>query len=149
MRKWGGNLETKIIQYPRGNNKGGVLDTDICPTITASRFEQNTFIGGVYTKASETHQRGVLEGASRAIKAEQHDAGVAYEIEGEQVGVRKLTPIECWRLMGWDDEDFYKAKNALNEKFYKGNDKSNSQLYKQAGNGIVVDVLEDLIGQML
>ena len=46
--------------------------------------------------------------------------------------IRKLTPKECWRLMGFDDEDFCKAE-AVN---------SNSQLYKQAGNSIVVDVLE-------
>ena len=45
--------------------------------------------------------------------------------------IRKLTPKECWRLMGFDDEDFYKAE-AVN---------SNSQLYKQAGNSIVVDVI--------
>lgn len=46
--------------------------------------------------------------------------------------IRRLTPLECWRLMGIDDEDFYKAKNAGT---------SDSQLYKQAGNAIVVDVL--------
>lgn len=46
--------------------------------------------------------------------------------------IRKLTPLECWRLMGIKDEDFYKAKNA---------GISNAQLYKQAGNAIVVDVL--------
>lgn len=45
--------------------------------------------------------------------------------------IRKLTPLECWRLMGQTDEMFYKAK-AVN---------SDSQLYKQAGNSIVVDVL--------
>ena len=48
--------------------------------------------------------------------------------------IRKLTPKECWRLMGFDDEDFYKAE-AVN---------SNSQLYKQAGNSIVVDVIEKI-----
>lgn len=37
--------------------------------------------------------------------------------------IRKLTPKECWRLMGFDDEDFYKAQSTGN---------SNSQLYKQA-----------------
>ena len=37
--------------------------------------------------------------------------------------VRKLTPLECWRLMSFDDEDFYKAQSTGN---------SNSQLYKQA-----------------
>lgn len=46
--------------------------------------------------------------------------------------IRKLTPKECWRLMGFEDVDFDKAKSA---------GVSNSQLYKQAGNSIVVDVL--------
>ena len=45
--------------------------------------------------------------------------------------IRKLTPKECWRLMGFTDEQFYKAEKV----------NSNSQLYKQAGNSIVVDVL--------
>jgi DNA (cytosine-5)-methyltransferase 1 len=46
--------------------------------------------------------------------------------------IRKLIPLECWRLMGFKDEDFYKAKDAK---------VSDTQLYKQAGNSIVVDVL--------
>lgn len=46
--------------------------------------------------------------------------------------IRKLTPRECWRLMGFSDEDFDKAKAA---------GISDTQLYKQAGNSIVVDVL--------
>ena len=50
----------------------------------------------------------------------------------EGVRVRKLIPLECWRLMGFADIDFNKAKAA---------GVSNSQLYKQAGNSIVVDVL--------
>ena len=49
--------------------------------------------------------------------------------------IRKLTPKECFRLMGFDDEDFEKAE-AVN---------SNTQLYKQAGNSIVVDVAEELL----
>ena len=55
--------------------------------------------------------------------------------------VRKLTPKECWRLMGFEDDDFENARNRMNENLYKGNDRSSSQLYKQAGNSIVVDVL--------
>lgn len=43
--------------------------------------------------------------------------------------------------MGFTDEDFEKAKDALNNSFYGGRDKSSSQLYKQAGNSIVTDVL--------
>lgn len=45
--------------------------------------------------------------------------------------IRKLTPLECWRLMGFTDEEFHKAETV----------NSNTQLYKQAGNSIVVDVL--------
>lgn len=52
---------------------------------------------------------------------------------------RKLTPLECWRLMGFDDEDFRKAE-AVN---------SNTQLYKQAGNSIVVNVLEEILKNLL
>lgn len=58
--------------------------------------------------------------------------------------IRKLTPLECFRLMGFDDEDYYKARTSLEQVFYKGNDKSNSQMYKQAGNSIVVNVLEEI-----
>lgn len=49
--------------------------------------------------------------------------------------IRKLTPRETWRLMGFDDEHFQRATDA---------GISNSQLYKQAGNSIVVDVLEHI-----
>lgn len=64
-------------------------------------------------------------------------------------GIRKLTPKECFRLMGFTDEDFIKAKQSLNNTFYKGKDKSDSQLYKQAGNSIVVSVLENIFKQLL
>ena len=52
----------------------------------------------------------------------------------ESIRVRKLIPKECWRLMGFDDEDFDKAQKV----------NSNTQLYKQAGNSIVVNVLESI-----
>lgn len=53
--------------------------------------------------------------------------------------IRKLTPLECWRLMGFSDEDFQKAEEV----------NSNSQLYKQAGNSIVKNVLIAIFGQMI
>ena len=53
--------------------------------------------------------------------------------------IRKLTPKECWRLMGFDDTDFDKAEKVC----------SNTQLYKQAGNSIVVNVLEGILGNLL
>lgn len=51
--------------------------------------------------------------------------------------IRKLTPRECWRLMGVKDEQFDKI-----------HDISNSQLYKMAGNSIVVDVLMAIFKNM-
>ena len=53
--------------------------------------------------------------------------------------IRKLTPKEVWRLMGFDDEDFEKAAKV----------NSNTQLYKQAGNSIVVNVLEAILNNLL
>ena len=54
--------------------------------------------------------------------------------------IRKLTPKECYRLMGFSDEDFEKSESVPT---------SNTQLYKQAGNSIVVDVLEEIFCMML
>jgi DNA (cytosine-5)-methyltransferase 1 len=54
--------------------------------------------------------------------------------------IRKLTPKECFRLQGFSDDDFEKARESLNNTFYKGKDRSSSQLYKQAGNSICVTV---------
>lgn len=50
--------------------------------------------------------------------------------------IRRLTPRECWRLMDFTDEQFDKAKSA---------ELSDTQLYKQAGNSIVVSVLEQIM----
>ena len=46
--------------------------------------------------------------------------------------IRKLIPLECFRLMGFEDKDFY---------ILKENGISDTQCYKMAGNSIVVDVL--------
>lgn len=53
--------------------------------------------------------------------------------------IRKITPREYWRLMGFDDADFDKAAEV----------NSNTQLYKQAGNSIVVNVLEAILRNLL
>lgn len=52
--------------------------------------------------------------------------------------IRKLTPKECWRLQGVKDEDFEKAERV----------NSNSQLYKQAGNGVSVNVVMAILAQL-
>lgn len=60
------------------------------------------------------------------------------EGKSESIRIRKLTPLECWRLMDFDDADYDAAAKVNSE----------SQLYKQAGNSIVVNVLVAIFGQM-
>ena len=59
-------------------------------------------------------------------------------MNGEQYAIRKLTPKECMRLMGFDDEDYEKQSKVV----------SSAQIYKQAGNGIVVNVLEAIFREL-
>lgn len=67
------------------------------------------------------------ENISQCLTEPHHNSQRLYD----GLRIRKLTPKECWRLMGFNDEDFEKAEKV----------NSNTQLYKQAGNSIVVDVL--------
>lgn len=92
------------------------------------------------------------DGTARTIKARYYKTSVANMIRTGSHGstgvmaefsdsdwrIRKLTPRECWRLMGFFDSDFDRVKNM-----------SNTQLYKQAGNSICVPVLERLLLKLL
>ena len=78
------------------------------------------------------HAKEVLSpaGLCRTICAQSNNTLTKIK-EPASLRIRKLTPKECWRLMGFDDTDVENAAKVC----------SNSQLYKQAGNSIVVDVL--------
>lgn len=58
----------------------------------------------------------------------------------KRLRIRKLTPLECWRLMAFEDADFLNAK---------ASGVSDSQLYKQAGNSIVCSVLVEIFRKLL
>ena len=88
---------------------------------------------GVYIDRPAT-KRGVVKSQMiPTIKTSGYDVGVAI-ITDKQKGIRRLTPLESWRLMGIDDEDFYKAQSVV----------SNTRLYRQSGNAVVVNVLVEL-----
>lgn len=101
------------LSYPSSKTRRGRVQEcgTICPTITAT----------------ETGVRKI----DKITNKENHiiDSTV---VDKTQYRIRKLTPKECWRLMGFSDDAFEKAKNA---------GISNAQLYKQAGNSIVTHVL--------
>src|SRR5699024_5237937 len=96
-------------------------------TLTA-QDKHGVMLGGLYTNASKDFQRPPLKNLSRTIKSNKHDAAIT-----DGFRIRKLTPLECCRLQGFTDEQFYKAKNE---------GVSNSQLYKQAGNSVSVPVIK-------
>ena len=81
---------------------------------------------------STTRRGRVQKGMSQTLTTDDTKAVVVLY---KGLRLRKLTPLECWRLMGFTDEQFYKAEQV----------NSNTQLYKQAGNSIVVDVLVALL----
>jgi len=62
------------------------------------------------------------------------DAANSMAIE-KQNKIRRLTPLECWRLQGFTDEEFWKAQKV----------NSDTQLYKQAGNSITVNVMVEIL----
>ena len=85
---------------------------------------------GVNISGRMKYQRGnVQKEMTQTLMANGSERGVVTP----DMRIRKLTPRECWRLMGFGDEDFDKAKAVPT---------SDTQLYKQAGNSIVVNVLE-------
>lgn len=63
---------------------------------------------------------------------------VWYEKYQCYIAIRRLTPKECFRLQGWTDDYFEKAAFV----------NSDSQLYKQAGNGVTVNVIEAIAERM-
>lgn len=52
--------------------------------------------------------------------------------KNNELCARKITPLECWRVQGFSDKDYYKALSIVGER----------KLYKQAGNSIAVSVIE-------
>ncbi|WAX23936.1 methyltransferase [Latilactobacillus phage TMW 1.46 P1] len=112
----GGNREPKILVkeatkrgYAEGYAEGYEGDS-----VNISQPNSKTRRGRVGKQVANTLETGINQG-----------------VVTEELFIRKLTPLECWRLQGFADEQFYKAK-AVN---------SNSQLYKQAGNSVSVPVV--------
>lgn len=139
-----------------------VYDTDgITPTLTAGMSHEKSIpriiekvkikqatkegyaemkIGGVCDLSfpeSETRRGRVQEGGDVCPTLTAQNNEIC-RIE-TRYRIRKLTPKECWRLMGFTDEDFEKAASV----------NSNTQLYKQAGNSIVVNCLEGIFSNLI
>jgi DNA (cytosine-5)-methyltransferase 1 len=106
------------------------------PDKTKSGFAIAEVGDGIYIDRPHQKRGVVQKGMIQTLKTTvSSSVGVVLN----DLKIRKLTPKECWRLMGIDDEDFEKAQKVC----------SNSQLYKQAGNAIVVNVFENILREMI
>lgn len=128
-------LEEKQIVAMRGRNPENPSDRR-AGIETEQRLEPNG-IGMSNTLTSVQKDNLVLETESVSSMVEKW----IWKIKDQfyRIRIRKLTPRECWRLMGFSDQDFDKAASV----------NSNTQLYKQAGNSIVKDVLMAVFREMI
>src|SRR5699024_7570907 len=126
--------ESVNISFPDSETRRGRVGKQTANTLLTGE-EQAVVLGGIYTNVSKELQRGPLKGLSSTLKSNKNDAGIT-----DGLRIRKLTPLECWRLQGFTDEQFYKAKN---------DGVSNSQLYKQAGNSVSVPVIKAIAERLL
>lgn len=139
------------LSYPDSKTRRGRVQDNgnTCPTITATetgicriepkeRFfkqaletlNENDCNSGDTINAFNKHVD--KSGCSPTLTTRPEGFKTAILPVTDDIRIRKLTPKECFRLMGFSDENFDAAQKV---------GISNSQLYKQAGNSIVVDVL--------
>lgn len=133
------------IRTFKDNICGSLRTIDACGNKCVIKVKEATKLGykeaydgdGVNISSRMKYQRGNVqkESIQTLTTSGGNDRGVILN----DLRIRKLTPKECWRLMGFDDEDFEKAVKV----------NSNTQLYKQAGNSIVVNVLEAILKELL
>ncbi|WP_416887506.1 DNA (cytosine-5-)-methyltransferase [Mediterraneibacter gnavus] len=139
------------LSYPDSKTRRGRVQDNgnTCPTITATetgicRIEpkERFFKQAIDTLNENDCEPGdTINAFNKHVDKSGYSPTLTTRPEGfktailpvtDNIRIRKLTPKETFRLMGFSDKDFDAAQNA---------GISNSQLYKQAGNSIVVDVL--------
>jgi len=106
-------------------------NASLCPTdntIEVIQLNKSKESGGV--QPYQQNRIYDINGLSPALPAELGGER-SHNINTKKI--RRLTPLECWRLQGFRDEDFFSIK-----------DVSDTQLYKQAGNSITVNVLMEI-----
>ena len=131
--------QISVIGQLKGGEKGRVVDRDgIGYTLTATDYKDPLKIAEpVIVGSMQAHAAVKTDGICPTLTEAMGMGGGQVPVHTYGVRIRKLTPRECWRLMGFLDEEFDRVHGI-----------SNSQLYKQAGNSIVVNVLSALLSQL-
>ncbi|WP_373797443.1 DNA cytosine methyltransferase [Jeotgalibaca porci] len=115
------------LQFPDSKTRRGRVGTQLANTLQASGANQGVLVSQK-TGIRETNQANTIDANYfKGLGNNQQRTGVT-----NGFSIRKLTPRECWRLQGFPDWAFDRAREV----------NSNSQLYKQAGNSVTVNVIE-------
>jgi DNA (cytosine-5)-methyltransferase 1 len=126
----------------KDQNTIGALTPNIgnsAPRNSYKLIENNRAITAIIGNAQKNCYKGDGSISPTLVSAMGMGGGQVPMMTFENLRIRKLTPKECYRLMGFTDSDFEKATSVI----------SNSQLYKTAGNSIVVDVIYYLFKEMI
>ena len=107
-------------------------------SINLSIPDSKTRRGRVGKQLANTLDTSCNQGIFVQVENELTVYAIWYEKYQCYIAIRKLTPKECFRLQGWTDDYFEKAKFV----------NSDSQLYKQAGNGVTVNVVRAIGDKM-
>ena len=152
-----------IFEPKKGDWKSGkmTIDTNIAKTINARVFKMGAADTDNYITVDNKYylskkkieylkrtsttsfninqniEQDNIKDCSRTITSGYFKSGRTEQYINEKTTkkIRRLTPLECWRLQGFTDEEFYKAQKV----------NSDTQLYKQAGNSITVNVMTAIL----
>ena len=118
------------VSYPTSKTRRGRVGKQVAQTLQAGEVNQ-----GVVIDDTQGYD-GVRTYKSISPTLRSSRSGLKTI---DNLRIRKLTPLECWRLQSFTDEQFYKAKDS---------GVSNSQLYKQAGNAVTVNVVDAITKEL-
>lgn len=110
-----------------------IYDNGYMPTLRSERFGLKVGLG-IEGERMNKEDNGKYPGIYVQLSDDCTVYAIWYPKYECYIAIRKLTPKECFRLQGWDDEYFEKAQLV----------NSDSQLYKQAGNGVTVNVVYEI-----
>ena len=134
----GSGNEPKVALPIREAVSAGYAEAHEGDSINLTMPDSQTRRGRIGKQCAQTLDCACNQGILVKLSDNNTVYAVWYEKYQCYIAIRKLTPKECFRLQGWTDDYFEKAAFV----------NSDSQLYKQAGNGVTVDVVAEIGKQM-
>ncbi len=120
------------------DKKRGTVQKEMIPTLKTS-LDIGVVTKEIIIGSTQKHAAVSENGIVPTLTSSTGIGGGHVPMHNYDLKIRKLTPKECWKLMGFNEEEFEKAARV----------NSNAQLYKQAGNSIVVNVLQAILKNLL